>query len=368
MNEVTEITTGTALALPERTSLETMFRQDGGLDPLIAKLEAAVRAHVPDLTTRKGRDAIKSLAYTVARSKTALDEAGKQLNEEARAQIAVVDAARRKIRERLDALRDEARKPLDEWEAAEEARVDALKARLDRLANAAPAEDASDTIRALITRVEQTAIDDSWAEYLPHAGKAKDATLNRLRAQLVVTEQREAEQAELARLRAEAEARAEEDRKRKEAEEAEARRIEAQKAEAERLAQIEREKQEAAERATREAEDRARAEAAKAQREAEEKAEAERRAAAEREAELQRQIQKAKADAEAAAQAERDRVEAVRKAEEEAQRKREENTRIRNKVKREIVAALTNIAGDAAPENIADALISGSIPHCTVRF
>lgn len=357
MNELSEITTGTALALPERTSLEVMFRQDGGLDPLIAKLEAAVKAHVPDLTTKKGRDAIKSLAYNVARSKTALDEAGKQLNEEARAQIAVVDAARRKIRDKLDALRDEARKPLDEWEAAEEARVEALKARLDRLANAAPAEDTSDAIKALITRVEQTAIDDSWAEYLPHAGKAKDATLNRLRAKLVVTEQREAEQAELARLRAEAEARAEEDRKRKEAEEAEARRIEAQKAEAERLAQIEREKQEAAERAKREAEEKAEKAALRAAAEA---LEAENR--------HKRALEEAERRAEAAAQAERDRIEAERIAEAEAQRKREENTRIRNRVKREIVAALTAIAGDASPEQIADALIAGSIPHCTVRF
>ena len=357
MNEVSEITTSTALALPEKASLEVMFRKDGGLDPLIAKLEAAVRAHVPDLTTKKGRDAIKSLAYTVARSKTALDEAGKQLNEEARAQIAVVDAARRKIRDKLDALRDEARKPLDEWEAAEEARVEALKARLDRLANAAPAEDTSDSIKALITRVEQTAIDDSWAEYLPHAGKAKDATLNRLRAQLAATEQREAEQAELARLRAEAEARAEEDRKRREAEEAEARRIEAEKAEAERLAQIEREKQEAAERAKREAEEKAEKAALRAAAEA---LEAENR--------HKRALEEAERRAEAAAQAERDRIEAERIAEAEAQRKREENTRIRNRVKREIVAALTAIAGDASPEQIADALIAGSIPHCTVRF
>jgi len=365
MNELTEINTGTALVLPEKTSLEVMFRAEGGLDPLIARIEQQVRAHVPDLTTKKGRDAIKSLAYTVARSKTALDDAGKALNEEARAQIAVVDAARRRIRDKLDALRDEARKPLDDWEAAEETRIDALKARLDRLTNAVPAEDTSATIKALIARVEQTAIDDSWAEYLPHAGKAKDATLNRLRAQLVATEQREAEQAELARLRAEAEARAEADRIKAEQEAAEAARNAAEKAEAERAAQIERDKQEAAQRAAQEAEDRARAEAAKAQREAEEREAALKRAADEAEARHQRELAKSKADAEAAAQAERNRIAAQRKADEEAQRKREESTRIRNRVKRDIIAALTEMPSNEA---IADALIAGSIPNCTVRF
>ena len=368
MNEQTEIITGTALALPEKASLEAMFRQDGGIDPLIAKLEAAVKSHVPDLTTKKGRDAIKSLAYNVSRSKTALDDAGKKLNEDARAQIAVVDAARRKIREKLDALRDEARKPLDDWEAAEAARVDALKARLAQLTDAAPTDDTSDCIAALIERVEATDIDDTWAEYKAEAAIAKDGKLTALRNMLAETRQREADAAELARLRAEAEARAEEDRKRKEAEEAEARRIEAEKAEAERQAQIERDKQEAVERAAREAEDRAKAEAERVKREYEAKAEAEKRAAAEREAEYKRNIAAEAAKAEAAAKAERDRIEAERKAEAEARAKREKDKAHRAKIKGDIAAALRTMSGAASPEQIAEALIAGKIPHTKVSM
>jgi colicin import membrane protein len=44
-----------------------------------------------DVTTEKGRKAIASMAYKVARTKTAIDEAGKKLNEEARARINAVD-------------------------------------------------------------------------------------------------------------------------------------------------------------------------------------------------------------------------------------------------------------------------------------
>jgi hypothetical protein len=379
VNDQTEIDTSAALVIPEKQSLEVLFRADGGVDPLIAQIEAKVRAHVPDVTTRKGRDAIKSLAYAVARSKTALDDAGKLMNEEARAQISAVDAARRKIRDRLDQLRDEARKPLDEWEAAEEARVDALKARLDRLSNAAPSEDTSDNIKALIQRVEITAIDDSWQEYLPHAGKAKDATLNRLRAQLATTEQREAEAAELARLRAEAEARAEADRIKAEQEAAEARRIAAEKAQAERLAQIERDKREAAERAAREAEQRAAAEAERVRIETEQKAEAERKAAADREAAILREKAEAEAQykrniaemaakAEAAAQAERDRIAAERQAEANARAKREADQAHRAKITSDIADALRTMAGRATPELIAEALIEGRIPHVKVML
>jgi hypothetical protein len=374
-----EAAKGTAIALPEARSLAVMFRSDGGLDPLIAEIEARVRAHVPDVSTAAGRKAIASLAHTVARSKTALDDAGKRLNEDARAQINAVDAARRKLRDRLDALKDEARKPLDEWEAAEDARVEALKARLDRLSSAAPAEDTSDSIKALIQRVEITAIDDSWQEYLPHAGKAKDATLNRLRAQLATTEQREAEAAELARLRAEAEARAEADRIKAEQEAAEARRIAAEKAQAERLAQIERDKREAAERAAREAEQRAAAEAERVRIETEQKAEAERKAAADREskmlreraeaeAQYKRKIAEIAAKAEAAAQAERDRIEAERKAAAEAQAAREADQAHRAKIAADIAAALRTMSGRATPEAIANALINGEIPHIKVML
>jgi hypothetical protein len=139
MNDLTPSDQSTALAIPAGNDLAVMFRAADGLDPIIARIEAEVRSHVPDLTTAKGRKEIASLAHKVSRSKTALDDAGKALNEEARAQINAVDAERRKVRDRLDALRDEARAPLDKWEADEAARVDALKSRLARLRDAVPA-------------------------------------------------------------------------------------------------------------------------------------------------------------------------------------------------------------------------------------
>ena len=376
MNEIMERGTGSALVLPEAKSLATMFSDTGDIEKLIKRIEYEARSHAPDLSTAKGRDAIKSLAFKVTKSKTALDEAGKSLNEERRAAINAVDAVRRIVRDRLDALRDEVRKPLDDWEADEEARVVALKTRLERLRtahDALPVDASSEQIGALLARVEAAVIDDTWAEYAVEAGLYRDqaiATIKHMHAAAVAREEAAAEAArqveELAQLRAEKAAREEADRIKAEHEAAEARRIEADKAQAERAAQIERDKQEAAKRASEEAEARAKAEAERASRDAAEREATLERQKAEAEARHAREMADAKAREEVAAQRERDRIEADRRAEEEAQRKRAENTRIRNKVKREIVAAISAVGGGA--DDIADALIAGRIPHIKVEM
>lgn len=330
----------TAVTIPERTELVAMFKTEGGLDPLISRIESEVRSHVPDVSTKRGRDAIASLAYKVARSKTALDDAGKALTEEQRRQINVVDAARRAMRERLDALKDEARKPLDAWEAAEKDRVDTIKARLQRLRDATPTEETPDAFTALIVRVEATAIDDTWQEFVAEAAKAKDTTLARLR-----------DAADLIRLRAEAAARAEADRIAAE-EEAEAqRKADEERLAAERAAQIEREKAEAAERAAREAEARAKAEAERQAKEA-----------ADREAALQRQLEEARAREEAAAQAERNRIAEAARAEEEARAKRAADAAHRARIQSAIAEALEAYM-EMGASGVADAIIGGAIPH-----
>lgn len=106
----------------------------GAVAKLLADVEAKVRAIPPsDHTTEKGRNEIKALAYKVTRSKTALDGLGKTHVEELKKAAGVVDADRRIIRERLDALRDEVRKPVTDYEAAEEKRIDAHKANMEML-------------------------------------------------------------------------------------------------------------------------------------------------------------------------------------------------------------------------------------------
>lgn len=106
------------LMIAESKDLAAVFGC-GGIDPLLEEIEAKARSFVADASTTKGRKEIASMAFAVARTKTALDDAGKNLVAERKKVIGLVDAERKKARDRLDALRDEVRRPLDEWEQAE---------------------------------------------------------------------------------------------------------------------------------------------------------------------------------------------------------------------------------------------------------
>lgn len=114
MSEITD------LVVIEKNNALAFFTVQEQLDPLIEAIEKEARGLVPDLSTKKGRDAIASMAHKVARSKTYIDNAGKDLVAELKALPKQIDESRRLVRERLDALKDEVRRPLTEWEAEQE--------------------------------------------------------------------------------------------------------------------------------------------------------------------------------------------------------------------------------------------------------
>lgn len=303
MSEVAEVeSTELDLVPPAETALE-VYQQPKGLDPYIERIRQEVTGHVPDLTTRKGREAIASLAFKVRRAKSALDALGKEQVDRLKEIPKKIDAERKRMRETLDALADEVRRPLDEWEQAEEARVarhTGLVASI-KAAAAMSMEATAQEIAATIAQIEAIVVDESLEEFEAEAHRAKAETIESLRADMARQEKHEAEQAELARLRAEAEARRiqdEKDRIAREAAEAATKAAEA-KAQAEREAAARREAQAraAAEQAERDKKD-----AIERQKQAEARAEAERLAAeqrardaaeAARKAEIQRQADEA---------------------------------------------------------------------------
>lgn len=108
------------LVVIEKQNAMAVFTTKEQLDPIIEAIEKEARSLVPDVSTRKGRDAIASMAHKVARSKTYIDNAGKDLVAELKALPKQIDESRRIVRERLDALKDEVRRPLTEWEAEQD--------------------------------------------------------------------------------------------------------------------------------------------------------------------------------------------------------------------------------------------------------
>ncbi|QYX54592.1 hypothetical protein K3F44_09980 [Pseudomonas sp. S07E 245] len=186
----------------------------GGLQQFISLVKGEVEGEVPDLTTRKGRERIASLAAKVSKSKTAVEKPGRDYLRRLKEMPKVVEAELREFVTEMDKLRDETRRPLTEWEQAEAARI----ARHEQGVAAIKAEgtelgllDAEDLL-ARIGRVEGVTLGPDWEEFAAEAGQVKDQVLAALREALAARQKYDAEQAELARLRREAEDRAEQDR------------------------------------------------------------------------------------------------------------------------------------------------------------
>ncbi|MDU9394573.1 hypothetical protein [Pseudomonas sp. zfem002] len=292
---------------PRETALQ-VFQAVNGLDPFLQKIRNEIDTFIPDVTTRKGREAIASIAYSVARSKKALDNVGKELVAELKEIPKKIDAERKRAWDILESWQEEVRRPLNEWQAAEDARIDKHNERLSWLKSLAEdlGELGSLHLKGLIAEAEGMQIGEHWEEFESEAAREKDKVLTALRSALAKREQYEAEQAELARLRAEAEAREKKDREERIAREAaEKARLEAeQKAQAEREA-VQRREQEA--------------KAAADRRELELKLQAEQAERAAAQAEIDRQA--------ALRQAEEERVAAARRAEQAAEQARQDERR-----------------------------------------
>ena len=370
------------VAVIGNTEIQLAFTSPNGIDILLEQVRKEAASEVPDLTTKKGRDRIASLAYKVSKTKTLVDDFGKELVSEEKKRLALIDADRKKWRDECDKLRDEIRKPLTDWEQAESDRVQRHRDAIQQLRGLAPQAMGanSETIIGLIAQAESVTLGDHWQEFSAEAGKAKDETLTVLRLDLQRRQQHESEQAELARLREEAARREQEDRDRRIAEEAAAK----ARADAEAAARAEREAIEAKARAEQEAAERARI--ASEQAEARAKAEAEAAKLREQEAERRRieSEERAKREAqEAAERAERNRIAAI-----EAERARIEQERIesdrkaateqaareadkenKRKVNNAILSALESvgISTEQAKAVIA-AIAKGSIPNVSIRY
>jgi colicin import membrane protein len=281
----TEVTVNQELIPVQSINVPQLFTDRQKVEFLLSEIRNKAMEHEPDLSTPRGRKEIASNSYKVSQSKTWLIGVGKEYSETLKASVAQTLAMAEQSRlncklisETLDALRDEVRKPLTDFETAEAARIEAERA--------------------------EAAYLQDWDNAL-----AEDDLFNRRR-------EIERKEAELAKQEVERKAKEEAERLERERKEREAR-----------IAK------EAAERATQEAEDAARKEQERIERE---KREAEERAA---QAEKDRlaAIEKAKQDAELAeqrrieaeAKAERDRQQAIKDAEDKARREAEQKERER---------------------------------------
>lgn len=360
-----------------------------GLKPFLQMIKDEVCGEVPDLSTVKGRERIASLAFTVSKRKAAVEKPGRDYLRKIKELPKVIEAELREFVRDADALRDEIRKPLTDWEAAELARKDKHVDGIQSIKDLAFFEESPTAthVADIIAQLELVAISDTWEEFLAEAAQVKDETLAKMRALLAERTQYEADQAELAQRRAEAEAQAQRDRDaeiaRLAAEQAQRQAEERAKAERDAAARREQElldQAAAAQRATEQAARDAEATAERQRLQLELQAEQSRAAAAQ-----------AKADQLAAEQrAEQDRLTAIRRQEEAVEQARLAEVARANaaadeilrqqKVRQADVAHKSKILGEAKQaligmnisEELAKAIVlkiaRGEVPHITIQF
>lgn len=341
------------------TLVPSVVFADGGVEDIVSKLELHVRSMVLDATTEKGRKHIKSVAYDVARSKTALDNMGKEVQKAAKLTVDRVNAGRRIITTRLDSLRDEVKAPVVEFEQREAARVEGHQIAIRDIEALARFDFAPDeeTVSGRQSELERL-YDRDFEEFKERAKVAFEQSSVSLSAHAEAAKARRIQQEEAERKAALA---AEEERKR---------------LEVERIAREERIAQEAAERSRIQAE-----QAAQAERD---------RLACEAQAAVARERAAAQAMKEAQARAEREKVEAARRVEEEkaraiqaerervAEEKRQEEAeakrRAADKAHKSAVnnAALLALVEAGASEGLGKAIVKaialGKVPHVSINY
>lgn len=323
----------------------------GGLDPYYQQIRSQALSEVPDISTKKGIARVKSLAAMVASSKVAVEKPGREYLKQLKEMPKVIEAELRDWVSKMDALRDEVRQPVTEMEEREKARIAALDQRIaaiQELGSKATSESQSTEIKLWIGELESIAIDDTWSEYKERAQVAKDSAAVKLDAFLQTRITWEAQQAEIARLKAEQE---EKDRiQREEQIAAQARHEAEQKALRDKIASEQREQ------AAKDA-------AVKAQREAEE---AKQRLIREQQESAERE----RLAAERAAEQEQQRIiqeQANRKAEEDRKAANVEHQRAIN---REVVSSLIAVSGitEEQAKSILCATVRKEIPHLLIQY
>ncbi|HGU6443176.1 TPA: hypothetical protein ACNABU_003871 [Citrobacter amalonaticus] len=114
MSEVTDLT-----VIEIKPEQAPVLYSAGGLNSFLEQIRELAK-EVPDVTTKKGRDRIGSLARMVGSSKTAIEKPGREYLKRLKEAVKPAEEELRVFTRECDAIRDAILKPRDEWEAEQE--------------------------------------------------------------------------------------------------------------------------------------------------------------------------------------------------------------------------------------------------------
>ena len=200
MTEETRVNKNAELVELETYTPARIF-SDEGVAEIFKIIEDKVKDAPQDISTEAGRKEIASLAYKVARSKTTVDNIGKEYVAERKEALKLIDNQRKKLREGLDIIKNRVRKPLDDFEAKEAERINVRHNRIGEIFNSSQSIsefDNSEKIKNYISGIEKL-VEFDWQEFEFKAketyGKAYDKLTTDL--QKALDREKEAEQKRL---------------------------------------------------------------------------------------------------------------------------------------------------------------------------
>ncbi|HDL6944987.1 TPA: hypothetical protein PXM30_001165 [Yersinia enterocolitica] len=170
--------TGLSIVIESKNAL-AVFTQPDHIESILQQVEKEVNSFVPDVSTKKGRDAIASLGLKVAKTKTYLDGLGKDLVTEYKEVPKKIDASRKTVRDRLDALKEKVLLPKLEYEAEQE-RI-AAEAAYAAMWQEAHEMDASITAERLVKKESDHEMALLMNDAFDRDAKAKADEIERLR-------------------------------------------------------------------------------------------------------------------------------------------------------------------------------------------
>ena len=180
----------------EKKDLQAFFLDTVKLDALYGHVEKMARALVADPLTKEGSSQIKSCARQIASVKKRIDDIGKDVVAELKKLPGQIDANRKSLRERLEALQDDIRRPVTEIEERED-EIDGIKGIHLRLANASSEEIAKEL--KFVRSIPLT--EEKWHESLEKAKAAVEGEAKALALLLDTALKREKDAEELDKLR-----------------------------------------------------------------------------------------------------------------------------------------------------------------------
>lgn len=331
---------------------EIFTHEKKNVTALLTVVKKKVDEFKVDISTEESRKEAKDFAKKINRSKTAVDDMGKEHVAKLKELPNKIDAQRKLFRDGMDGYKDEILKPVLEWEEEEDARIKEHEALINHIIFLGDdaidrwQEQSIDYIKAGVPVIEEYKERD-WEEFKTRADQVITESIEKIETAIQKRKQYDAEKKELEELR-----------KHK----AEQERLEQERIHKEQQAKLDAERIEREKLEAEEARKRAEAELAEAKQKAAEDA---KRA---EEARIAAQEQ-AKKDAEEAARKERERIEAEQEKQRQEQEKREADQKHNQTIHEEIMKSLTdqgvdyNIAGE-----FLKLLQANLIPHVAINY